>query len=177
MRGEGGWFPKGVLSTPKPIKKGQHLSRRTEYKKGQPSRNKLPVGSITVRNNKAKKSGPRHWIKIAELPDRWMLYAQWVWINAHGPIPDGCVIHHMDENSLNDSLDNLALVTPKQHHEYHKEYMAARLREEVALPKNLLCASCGSPFVGKKLGGFCNPCRRISRKKTVAKYNQKIRGQ
>jgi len=37
-----------------------------------------------------------------------------VWEAAHGPIPDGMQIDHLDANAGNNALSNLDLVTPKQ---------------------------------------------------------------
>lgn len=37
-----------------------------------------------------------------------------VWAAFNGVIPDGMQINHLDENPLNDRLDNLSLVTPKE---------------------------------------------------------------
>lgn len=38
-----------------------------------------------------------------------------VWMAAHGPIPAGCHIHHVDHDPLNNDLDNLACVNGKKH--------------------------------------------------------------
>lgn len=37
-----------------------------------------------------------------------------VWEAFNGPIPEGMQINHLDENPLNNRLDNLSLVTPKE---------------------------------------------------------------
>uniref|UniRef100_A0A6M3LXM7 Putative homing endonuclease n=1 Tax=viral metagenome TaxID=1070528 RepID=A0A6M3LXM7_9ZZZZ len=64
--------------------------------------------------------------------ERWYVYwrengtrttmprARWVWEQANGPIPDGYVVHHKDENKENDSLDNLELMTREDHTFYHR---------------------------------------------------------
>lgn len=41
------------------------------------------------------------------------------WEDAHGPIPDGYEIHHRDENTLNNEIDNLELVQTTWHRSYH----------------------------------------------------------
>ena len=48
-----------------------------------------------------------------------------IWEKIFGPIPEGCVIHHVDGNGRNNRLDNLMLMTQAQHKELH-----ARLRRE-----------------------------------------------
>lgn len=47
-------------------------------------------------------------------------YARLVWQKSHGKIPDGCYIHHRDGDSMNDDVENLACVTPKEHSRLHK---------------------------------------------------------
>jgi hypothetical protein len=49
-----------------------------------------------------------------------------IWAAAYGVIPEGCVIHHLDGNGLNNSLDNLAMMTKAEHDELHaREHSAA----------------------------------------------------
>ena len=108
-------FKKGMKSWNKG-KKGIHLSPKTEFKKGQKSINHLPVGSKTIRIDKGGKN--RNWIKIDE-PNKWIEYAKFVWLKHNGEIPKGYLIHHIDENTLNDNIDNLALLTRKAHFEIH----------------------------------------------------------
>lgn len=42
-----------------------------------------------------------------------------VWESAHGPIPPGCIIHHIDGNGRNNNLDNLMLLTRSEHTRLH----------------------------------------------------------
>ena len=103
-------------------KKGLHLSPETEFKKGQKSINRKPAGSITTRiDNNGKQ---RKWIKISD-PNIWIEYAKFIWIKNHGEIPKGFLIHHIDENSLNDDKDNLALVTRAAHMNLHRHSLMA----------------------------------------------------
>lgn len=39
-----------------------------------------------------------------------------------GPIPEGYVVHHIDHNKLNDRIDNLMLMTKKDHSKLHREF-------------------------------------------------------
>ena len=43
------------------------------------------------------------------------------WIKYHGEIPKGCVVHHKDENKLNWDIDNLELLSRKDHIFQHKD--------------------------------------------------------
>ena len=98
-------------------KKGIHLSSETEFKKGQKGINWKPVGSVTIRKDKNKK--PRRWIKLDE-PNIWVEYAKFIWIKNHGEIPYGFLIHHIDEDTLNDNIENFAMVTRKAHINLHR---------------------------------------------------------
>jgi hypothetical protein len=42
-----------------------------------------------------------------------------VWMLAHGPIPDGYQVHHIDGQRWNNSLDNLELMTISEHTRIH----------------------------------------------------------
>ena len=60
-----------------------------------------------------------------------------VWMEAYGPIPDECVIHHRNEDRSDNRLVNLELMTYRQHSVHHNE-KHARTTE---------CVICGSNFV------------------------------
>lgn len=99
------------------FKKGEHFSLKTEFKKGQIAHNKLPIGTIVIRQPKKEK--PRRWIKIAE-PNKWEEYYKFVYKGKNGEIPKGYLVHHIDFNQLNDNINNLLLTTRKNHFEIHK---------------------------------------------------------
>ncbi len=107
-------FTKGMIPWNKG-KKGIRLSRQTEFKKGQRSANWLPVGTITIRIDKSGKR--RRWIK--RYPKTWIEYARFIWIQNNQNISVGFLIHHIDHDTLNDKIDNLAMVTRKEHMEIH----------------------------------------------------------
>ncbi len=44
-----------------------------------------------------------------------MYYSRWLWEKKNGAIPDGCVIHHKDRDTLNDSIENLELLKISEH--------------------------------------------------------------
>lgn len=43
------------------------------------------------------------------------------WLKFYDSIPNGCVIHHKDENKMNWSIDNLELMTRTEHILEHKD--------------------------------------------------------
>lgn len=55
-----------------------------------------------------------------------------VWKAAHGPIPDGCHIHHVDHDPANNDLSNLVCMTEDEHREHHAldEHAASRKRTD-----------------------------------------------
>ena len=108
-------FKKGHKSWNKG-KKGIHLSPETEFKKGQKGINWKATGTISCRTDKGNKQ--RQWIKIEE-PNIWIEYAKFIWIKNNGKISKGYLIHHIDNNSMNDNINNLALLTRKAHFQIH----------------------------------------------------------
>jgi hypothetical protein len=97
--------------------KGIHLSPSSEFSKGTSPDRSLPLGSITIRNDKGKR---RRWIKVAE-PDVWREYAKVAWetTNEQTIVP-GMLIHHCDGDTLNDAPDNLQCVSRAEHIGIHQ---------------------------------------------------------
>lgn len=117
-------FSKGAAPWNKGVK-GLRYSPSTEFKKGPRPDKRAAIGTVSIRVHKRSKES-RAWVKIAN-PDKWMLRARLVWITANGPIPRGYIIHHKDRDTLNDSLNNLELMTKSQHAiEHSSEIMKAR---------------------------------------------------
>jgi hypothetical protein len=46
---------------------------------------------------------------------------RYIYEQVHGPIPEGFQVHHIDENPLNNSLDNLTVMTIHDHRSYHNK--------------------------------------------------------
>jgi len=59
-----------------------------------------------------------------------------VFEEAYGPIPDGCVIHHRNEDTTDNRLSNLELMTYRQHAVHHNEKH----------PRTKECVICGEEF-------------------------------
>jgi len=97
--------------------KGERRSRSTEFG-AVPPPNRLPVGSITIRVRVNRGNDRRAWVKTAE-PNVWRPRAVVVWESAHGPTPRESVIHHMDGDSLNDAIRNLARLSRAEHAVIH----------------------------------------------------------
>jgi HNH endonuclease len=92
-----------------------------------------------------------------------------------GPIPSGHVIHHIDHDRGNNSLDNLALMSLAEHVSYHQKGHAAhpaqlaaaskemRRRWQEAPVESVICKVCGQLFATRSLQAprlFCSdPCQ------------------
>jgi len=117
-------FKKGNIPWNKNLK-GIHLSPGSEFKKGHKPITQLPLKSITIRiDNNGRK---RKWIKIAE-PKKWIKNARFVWIKYNGKIPKDYLIHHTNENTLNDNIKNLDCLTRKEHLDIHRESIRKKLK-------------------------------------------------
>lgn len=84
---------------------------------GQNSR--YEIGTVKIRTRKKRNHEQRAYIKISN-ENKWELLAKHVWKKHNGEIPNGMVIHHIDHDKLNDSIDNLAMMTKAEHLAEHR---------------------------------------------------------
>ena len=77
-------FKKGNVPWSK-LNKDKCKSNSGSFKKGIIPHNKLPIGSVTIRN---QKGDIRRWIKVEE-PNKGILYSNFVWFKNNGIIPKG----------------------------------------------------------------------------------------
>lgn len=78
------------------------------YKKGYTPCNSRPIGSTRI------DSQGNIVVKIAE-PRVWILLHKKIWEDANGPIPDDHIIVYKDGNKMNCQLDNLLLMSRRDH--------------------------------------------------------------
>jgi len=52
-----------------------------------------------------------------------------VWMKHNGPIPEGHVIHHINENHRDNRIENLQLLTFQEHMTIHKELKERKKKE------------------------------------------------
>lgn len=74
---------------------------------------RFPVG--TVRVMRKSRGNPKRWVKVREdgpKGRRWQPLARVLWERAHGPVPRGKRVGHLDGDVMNDDLSNLALFGP-----------------------------------------------------------------
>jgi hypothetical protein len=93
---------------------GRGRMRETQFKKGQRSRNYLPVGTIRPDADGYLRK------KIADgpggfgAPKVWELIHRRTWIDANGPVPAGHAVVFRDCNKRNCALENLELITRRE---------------------------------------------------------------
>ena len=98
-----------------------------QFEPDSPSWNRAPIGTVRIQ---ARRGSQRAYVKTAR-SKHWELRARAVWKSVNGPIPAGMGIHHRDGDKLNDSIENLEMVSKAEHlaihrHEHdHKASMAA----------------------------------------------------
>lgn len=110
-------FKKGMVPWNKGI--SMRLSPATEFKKGLIPKNKLKVGDITQRPD--KQGRPRNWVKVAE-PNRWMSLYRYRLLSMGHVIPKGYVVHHIDFTSDNDEVENLVVISRREHVQIHNRW-------------------------------------------------------
>lgn len=116
-----GTFVKGFI----PWNKGLsvRLNPRTEFKKGRKSESRAELGEIRIRHDKNNK--PRAWVKIGQ-PNKWGMRAVVEWENKYGPLPKGLIVHHVDRDTLNDSISNLSAISRGAHINEHRPELNKR---------------------------------------------------
>ena len=92
---------------------------KTWFKKGSTPVNHKPVGSERI-------DVDGYILVKVEEPNRWRLKHRIVWEEHYGKIPDGQNVIFLDGNKLNTDIENLALVTNREHLQMNRE----RLRSE-----------------------------------------------
>jgi hypothetical protein len=110
--------------------KGVHFSPETEFKPGHSGTRTCDLGTVTIRKDKS--GNPRAWVKVST-PDVWVPRAVLNWIASGNSIPSGCVVHHDNRDTLDDSLSNLRCGDRASHLEEHREeHMAIKLAKRQA---------------------------------------------
>jgi hypothetical protein len=110
-KGMKGTFKKGHKSKGG-LKKGQ--INQTSFKKGQDSWNKAKEGEIRIWTSNRES---RNWIKIK---GKWKKYSRYLWEKEIGKIPTGMQVHHKNENTLDDRIENYELKSSAEHMNIHR---------------------------------------------------------
>lgn len=79
----------------------------------------VPVG--TIRQRKDKNGTKRNFIKVKE-PKTWMELARYVWNKAGRKFVVGMCLHHINNRSDDDRIENLILVSRNEHPKLHNRW-------------------------------------------------------
>jgi len=60
-----------------------------------------------------------------------------VWEKANGPIPDGFVVHHLNEDKLDNRLENLGIMAAGEHSRHHNQRVHPLVK---------ICEVCGQSY-------------------------------
>lgn len=79
----------------------------------------------------SKRSGKNHWKYCGtervdyqgrifiKINNKWILKHRYIFEQKYGKIPKGYIIHHIDEDNTNNSIENLRMVTWDEHNKIH----------------------------------------------------------
>jgi len=112
---QSGKFHSGQTPWNKGKKMTQEMRDRVShswFKKGQKSHTAKHDGCITVRTDTSTKRKYK-WIRIAK--SKWKPLHRHLWEEANGAIPRGMMVVFKDGDSLNCTLDNLEMISRKEH--------------------------------------------------------------
>lgn len=105
-----------------------HCARKLDYKEGKRDKKEQARKIWEKRSKyykKRLKENPllyKHktgYMMISVPGTKGVRYHRYLWEKHNGKIPEGYVIHHKDGNKLNNNLDNLQLMSSKEHAKLH----------------------------------------------------------
>ena len=97
---------------------------------------KVRVRNQGIKNMKIIRTPPEIKELLAKNKDRYkwvsksgkvILVHRLMWEENYGKIPEGMVVHHINENKKDNRLCNLKLITHKEHRRIHKRFSVNRL--------------------------------------------------
>lgn len=100
-----------------------------------------------------------------------ILYHREIYSEHFGEIPKGYLVHHVNDNTLDNHIGNLELVTRAEHNRIHRPRLGYRA------PIQIVCKVCGNPRTDNEIRSDphrrkCNKCRgredREKRKNNVS---------
>jgi len=127
------------------------------------------VDGFEVRRQSSKSRNPRHYILV----DGRRIWLHHYLANKYiRPLKDGEIVHHKDGNPLNDSINNLEIMTRAEHIRVHKPVKGYRFTEEQR--KRLSEAHKGQAPWNKGLSGVYKMSEEAKRKLREINKGRKI---
>lgn len=80
---------------------------RTSFKKGQHGMEKHPCWKGGIQKHKDS-----YYVALGD--NKRIRRGRWVWERFNGPVPEGCVVYHIDGDKHNDDINNLEVITRKE---------------------------------------------------------------
>jgi hypothetical protein len=100
---------------------GRYRRDPGSHTRGKPSHRAVPSGTERI-----VKDGR----VIVKCPDgKWRYRSRLIWAAAYGPLSSHNIIHHVNENPMDDRLENLQLVSRAEHARIHNTPELARARQ------------------------------------------------
>ena len=118
-----------------------------------------------------------YWYKDYYRNRRGKLLHRELYIDEHGPLPDGYHVHHRDENKKNWALDNLVALPISEHIALHprgfatwslaQRSIASIADRETKKPRRLRCIECDTEF--ESTGQRAKVCRPACKQRNFYK--------
>lgn len=123
----------------------------------------------------------RRWREPGSRKKHMQLESRWLYEREHGLLPDGHVVHHINGDPTNDALDNLQLLSDREHRALH-----ALLQQDHKIIEGVehkRCPECGDYKPSDlfymrndgRFGAYCKVCdreRRVLYKERKKSHNQ-----
>lgn len=87
------------------------------------------------------------------------------WVKYYGEIPKGCVVHHKDENKLNWSIENLELLSRKDHIFQHKDVVHRKGVPVIAVKNGVTLKFDSIELAADQCGVYTSGIQRVLRGK------------
>lgn len=110
-------FKKGIVVWNKGLK-GVMKPNIGSFKKGEKPINYLPIGTIKIRREKS--GTDRRFIKIKD--NAWIDYAKYIWLKSGRKVKKNYCLHHINNDSLDDRIENLLFVSRQEHPKLHNRW-------------------------------------------------------
>jgi len=118
-KGQASW--NAGLSLPNKPNSGQFV-------RGSLPRNTMYDGAIVLRKRTNRINLDYYFIRIAQ--GKWKRHHVYLWEQANGPLPKGCIVRFKDKDHLNCTLENLEMIDRRKNMDLNRNYSGDRMRSD-----------------------------------------------